>query len=244
MALPKLNIIKHSLTLPSTGKELTYRPFLVKEEKMLMMALESGEPKDMIRATRDIISSCVQDDIDVNNLPMFDIEYVFLQLRSKSIGDVTTISYTLGDEDKCSKDKDKNCSYSVEIDLNSVTVVKNKDHKDIIDLTDDIKIKMRYPEIEASTQVVGLEGEALVNKTFEMIGQCIEYILEGEEMHSTTDYTTKEIDEFLNSLTSGQFRSIQSFFDTMPKLRKEVNAKCPACGKKNTKVLEGLADFF
>lgn len=244
MALPKLNIIKHSLTLPSTGKELTYRPFLVKEEKMLMMALESGEPKDMIRATRDIISSCVQDDIDVNNLPMFDIEYVFLQLRSKSIGDVTTISYTLGDEDKCSKDKDKNCSYSVEIDLNSVTVVKNKDHKDIIDLTDDIKIKMRYPEIEASTQVVGLEGEALVNKTFEMIGQCIEYILEGEEMHSTTDYTTKEIDEFLNSLTSGQFRSIQSFFDTMPKLRKEVNAKCTACGKKNTKVLEGLADFF
>ena len=244
MALPKLNIIKHSLTLPSTGKELTYRPFLVKEEKMLMMALESGEPKDMIRATRDIISSCVQDDIDVNNLPMFDIEYVFLQLRSKSIGDVTTINYSLGDEDKCSKDKDKNCSYSVEIDLNSVTVVKNKDHKDIVDLTDDIKIKMRYPEIEASTNIVGLEGEALVNKTFEMIGQCIEYILEGEEMHSTTDYTTKEIDEFLNSLTSGQFRSIQSFFDTMPKLRKEVNAKCTACGKKNTKVLEGLADFF
>ena len=103
---------------------------------------------------------------------------------------------------------------------------------------------MKYPRIEASTQIVGLEGEALVNKTFEMIGDCIDYILEDEEMHSTSDYTSKEIDEFLNSLTSGQFREIQSFFDTMPKLRKEVTAKCTVCGKKNTKVLEGLADFF
>ena len=243
MALPKLNIIKHTLTLPSTGKELTYRPFLVKEEKMLMMAMESGETKDVITATRDIIDSCVESNIDVNNLPMFDIEYIFLQLRAKSIGEVTTISYSL-DDDKCSKDKNKNCIYSAEIALDTITIEKNKDHKDIIDLTDNIKIKMRYPEIEASTNIVGLEGEALVNKTFEMIGQCIEYILEDEEMYSTKDYTTKEVDEFLNSLTSGQFRSIQTFFDTMPKLRKEVTAKCTVCEKKNTKVLEGLADFF
>ena len=96
MALPKLNVINHNLNLPSTGKELTYRPFLVKEEKMLMMAMESGEPKDMIRATRDIITSCVEDNIDVNNLPMFDIEYIFLQLRAKSIGDITTIMLWIG----------------------------------------------------------------------------------------------------------------------------------------------------
>ena len=225
MALPKLNVINHNLNLPSTGKELTYRPFLVKEEKMLMMAMESGEPKDMIRATRDIITSCVEDNIDVNNLPMFDIEYIFLQLRAKSIGDITTISYTLGDEDKCSKNKDKSCTYSTEVDLNTVTINKNK-------------------EIEASTNIVGLEGEDLVNKTFEMIGNCIEYILEDEEMHSTKDYTSKEVEEFLNSLTSAQFRNIQNFFDTMPKLQKEIIAKCTVCGKKNTKVLEGLADFF
>ena len=243
MALPKLNIIKHTLTLPSTGKEITYRPFLVKEEKMLMMAMESGEAKDMINATRDIIVSCVEDDIDVTSLPMFDVEYIFLQLRAKSIGDVSTVNYSL-DDDICSKDKSKNCLYSAEINLDSVVIEKNKDHKDIIDLTNDIKIKMKYPKIEASTNIVGLEGEALVNKTFEMIGDCIDYILEDDEMHSTSDYTSKEIDEFLNSLTSGQFREIQSFFDTMPKLRKEVTAKCTVCGKKNTKVLEGLADFF
>ena len=243
MALPKLNIIKHTLTLPSTGKELTYRPFLVKEEKMLMMALESGEAKDMINATRDIIVSCVEDNIDVASLPMFDIEYIFLQLRSKSIGETAPVTYSL-DDDKCSKDKDKNCLYSVEVDLSTVGIVKNKDHKDIIDLTDSIKIKMKYPKIEASTNIVGLEGEALVNKTFELIGECMEYILEDEEMHTTSDYTSKEIEEFLNSLTSGQFRNIQKFFDTMPKLKKEVTAKCTTCGKKNTRVLEGLADFF
>ena len=243
MALPKLNIIKHTLTLPSTGKELTYRPFLVKEEKMLMMALESGEAKDMINATRDIIISCVEDNIDVASLPMFDIEYIFLQLRSKSIGETAPVTYSL-DNDKCSKDKSKNCLYSAEVDLDTVGVIKNKDHKDIIDLTDGIKIKMKYPKIESSTQIVGLEGEALVNKTFEMIGECIEYILEGEEMHTSSDYTSKEIEEFLNSLTSGQFRNIQNFFDTMPKLKKEVTAKCTSCGKKNTRVLEGLADFF
>ena len=117
MALPKLNIINHSLILPSTGKELTYRPFLVKEEKMLMMAMESGETKDVIRATRDIIESCVQDDININHLPMFDVEYIFLQLRAKSVGDVTTISFSLGDEDKCSKDEDKHCIYSTEIEF-------------------------------------------------------------------------------------------------------------------------------
>ena len=243
MALPKLNIIKHTLTLPSTGKDLTYRPFLVKEEKMLMMALESGEAKDMINATRDIIVSCVEDNIDVASLPMFDIEYIFLQLRSKSIGETAPVTYSL-DDDKCSKDKSKNCVYSVEVDLSTVDIVKNKDHKEVIDLTKNIKIKMKYPKIEASTNIVGLEGEALVNKTFEMIGECIEYILEDEEMHTTSDYTSKEIEEFLNSLTSGQFRNIQNFFDTMPKLTKEVTAKCASCGKKNTKVLEGLADFF
>jgi hypothetical protein len=243
MALPKLNIIKHTLTLPSTGKELTYRPFLVKEEKMLMMALESGEAKDMITATRDIIDSCVEDNIDVAGLPMFDVEYIFLQLRSKSIGEIAPVTYSLED-DKCSKDKSKNCSYAADIDLSTVTIEKNKDHKDIINLTKDIKIKMKYPKIEASTQIVGLEGEALVNKTFEMIGECIDYILEDEEMHTTADYTTKEVEEFLNSLTSAQFRSIQSFFDTMPKLRKEITAKCSACGKTHKRVLEGLADFF
>ena len=243
MALPKLNIIKHNLTLPSTGKKITFRPFLVKEEKILMMAMESGEATDMIHALRDIITSCVEEDIKVNTLPMFDIEYIFLQLRSRSVGEKTPITYSL-ENDICEKLKGANCSYLVEINLDEVQVEKNKDHKDLINLTKDIKIKMRYPKIEASAEIMGLEGEKLIDKTFEMIGGCMEYIMEGEEMHQTSDYSQKEIDDFLNSLSSPQFREIQKFFDTMPKLRKEVTAKCSECGKENKRVLEGLGDFF
>ena len=243
MALPKLNIVTHNLILPSTGKKYTFRPFLVKEEKILMMAMESGEATDMIHALRDIITSCVEEDIKVNTLPMFDIEYIFLQLRSRSVGEKTPITYSL-ENDNCEKVKGVNCSYLTEINLDEVQVEKNKDHKDIIDLTKDIKIKMKYPQIEASAEIMGLEGEKLIDKTFEMIGGCMEYIMEGEEMHQTSDYSQKEIDDFLNSLSSPQFREIQKFFDTMPKLRKEVTAKCSECGKENKRVLEGLGDFF
>ena len=243
MALPKLNIVKHNLILPSTGKKYTFRPFLVKEEKILMMAMESGEATDMIHALRDIITSCVEEDIKVNTLPMFDIEYIFLQLRSRSVGEKTPITYSL-ENDNCEKVKGANCSYLVEINLDEVQVEKNKDHKDIIDLTKNIKIKMKYPQIEASAEIMGLEGEKLIDKTFEMIGDCMEYIMEGEEMHQTSDYSQKEVDEFLNSLSSPQFREIQKFFDTMPRLRKEVTAKCKECGKENKRILEGLGDFF
>ena len=174
---------------------------------------------------------------------MFDIEYIFLQLRSRSVGEKTPITYSL-ENDNCEKVKGVNCSYLTEINLDEVQVEKNKDHKDIIDLTKDIKIKMKYPQIEASAEIMGLEGEKLIDKTFEMIGGCMEYIMEGEEMHQTSDYSQKEIDDFLNSLSSPQFREIQKFFDTMPKLRKEVTAKCSECGKENKRVLEGLGDFF
>ena len=243
MALPKLDVPVYELTLPSNEETISYRQFLVKEEKILMMAMESGEATDMIHALRDIITSCVEEDIKVNTLPMFDIEYIFLQLRSRSVGEKTPITYSL-ENDNCEKVKGVNCSYLTEINLDEVQVEKNKDHKDIIDLTKDIKIKMKYPQIEASAEIMGLEGEKLIDKTFEMIGGCMEYIMEGEEMHQTSDYSQKEIDDFLNSLSSPQFREIQKFFDTMPKLRKEVTAKCSECGKENKRVLEGLGDFF
>ena len=172
MALPKMNIITHTLTLPSSGKELTYRPFLVKEEKMLMMAMESGENKDMIRALRDIMVSCVDGDLDIDKLPMFDVEYIFLQLRSSSVGEMTPITYSL-DNDICKKNKNENCSYSVEVNLNDIKVEKQKDHTDLIGLTDDIKLKMKYPKMETSADIAGVEGEALLERTFEMIGDCI-----------------------------------------------------------------------
>jgi len=243
MALPKLNVMTHTLKLPSTGEELTYRPFLVKEEKILMMAMQSGEAKDMIRALREIISSCIETDIDVNSLPMFDIEYIFLQLRARSVGEVIDINYSLK-EDPCDKLQNASCNYQVSINLDDIEIEKDPKHKDLIDLNDTIKVKMRYPKIELTARMAGLTGDELVNKTFEMIADSIEYIMEGVEIHKSSDYTQNDIEEFLNSLSTNQFKKIQEFFETMPKLRKNIVATCSSCGKKNERTLEGMADFF
>ena len=143
MPLPKMNVGTHTLKLPSSGKEIEYRPFLVKEEKILMTAMESGETADMIRALRQIIDSCVENDLSAMDMPMFDIEYIFLQLRAKSVGEKIPISYSIENE-TCEKLMNGDCLYHVEIDVNEITVEKNPEHKDIIDLTKDIKIKMKW----------------------------------------------------------------------------------------------------
>ena len=209
--------MNHELTLPSTGKKITFRPFLVKEEKILMMAMQSGESADIVRTLRDIIESCVESELNVKTLTMFDIEYVFLQLRARSVGDTIPITYSL-EVETCQETNDK-CQFKTTINIDEIKVEKEKDHKDLIDITDKIKVKMRYPEIEMATRI-------------------------SKEMHKPSDYTEKELDEFLNSLSAEQFRSIQQFFDTMPKLRHKVIGKCSKCGKEDEKVLEGMADFF
>ena len=242
MSLPKLTVMNHELTLPSTGKKITFRPFLVKEEKILMMAMQSGESTDIVRTLRDIIESCVESELNVKTLTMFDIEYVFLQLRARSVGDTIPITYSL-EVETCQETNDK-CQFKTTINIDEIKVEKEKDHKDLIDITDKIKVKMRYPEIEMATRNSKLKQEEMIDATFLMIGQCIEYIMDGEEMHKPSDYTEKELDEFLNSLSAEQFRSIQQFFDTMPKLRHKVIGKCSKCGKEDEKVLEGMADFF
>jgi len=242
MALPKIAVMKHELTLPSSGEKITFRPFLVKEEKILMMALQSGEAKDMVMGLKEIINNCVEKDLKVDTLPPFDLEYIFLQLRARSVGDKIPISYSLSEE-MCKDDK-KECTFEKELNLDDIKVQKNKNHKDLIDLTDTIKVKMRYPDMEAAATMTGVEGVEMVDKTFDLIGQCIEYILDGEEMHNLSDYTKKEVDDFLNSLSTQNFKEIQTFFDTMPKLKHEITAKCKVCGKENKRVLEGMGDFF
>ena len=242
MALPKIVVMKHELTLPSSGEKITFRPFLVKEEKILMMALQGGEAKDMVRALKEIINNCVDKDLKVDTLPPFDLEYIFLQLRARSVGDVIPISYSIPEE--LCKDGKKECTFEIELNIDDVKIQKDKNHKDLIVLTDEIKLKMKYPDMEASVAMAGVEGAEMVDKTFDIIGQSIEYIVDGEEMHKLTDYTKKEADDFLNSLSTQHFKEIQTFFDTMPKLKHEITAKCKVCGKKNERVLEGMGDFF
>ena len=242
MALPIITVMKYELTLPSSGEKITFRPFLVKEEKILMMALQGGEAKDMVRGLKEIINNCVDKDLKVDTLPPFDLEYIFLQLRARSVGDVIPISYSIPEE-KC-KDGKEECTFNIELNIDDIKIQKNKNHKDLIDLTDSIKLKMKYPDMEASVAMAGIEGTEMVEKTFDIIGHCIEYIMDGEEMHKLTDYTKKEADDFLNSLSTQHFKEIQTFFDTMPKLKHEITAKCKVCGKKNERVLEGMGDFF
>ena len=242
MALPKIAVMKHELTLPSSGEKITFRPFLVKEEKILMMALQGGEAKDMVRGLKEIINNCVDKDLKVDTLPPFDLEYIFLQLRARSIGDVIPINYSIPEE--LCKDCKEECKFEIELNVDDIKIQKDKNHKDLIVLTDEIKLKMKYPDMEASVAMAGVEGTEMVDKTFDIIGQSIEYIVDGEEMHKLTDYTKKEADDFLNSLSTQHFKEIQTFFDTMPKLKHEITAKCKVCGKKNERVLEGMGDFF
>ena len=241
MALPKLTVMKHELALPSTGEKVTFRPFLVKEEKILMMAMQSGKPADMINGLKHIITNCVETDINIEELAPFDLEYIFLQLRARSVGDVISVSYSVPEE-KCTDDKD--CQFDVEINIDDVKIIKNEEHKELVELTDTIKIKMKYQDMEASGMMAGVEGVEMVNKTFDLIGNSIEYIMDGKEMHNPSDYTKVERDDFLNSLSTQHFKEIQNFFETMPKLSHTVKAKCNRCGKENERVLEGMADFF
>ena len=241
MSLPKLTVMKHKLTLPSTGESLTFRPFLVKEEKLLMMAMQSNDQEDMTRALKEIINNCIESQLNIDTLPMFDIEYIFLQLRARSVGDQIEVKYT--DPDKiCTNEKE--CTFESSINIDDIKIVKTENHTDLVTLTDKIKVKMKYPAMEMANKLQGIEQEDLVDSTFKMISACIDYIMDGEQMHKTSDYTEDEVNDFLNSLSSLQFKEIQTFFETAPKIKKEVTSTCRKCGTKDTKTLEGLADFF
>ena len=207
-----------------------------------MMSLQSGDAKDMVRGLKEIINNCVDKYLKVDTLPPFDLEFIFLQLRARSVGDKIPINYSIPEE--ICKDGKEECKFEIELNVDDIKIQKDKNHKDLIVLTDEIKLKMKYPDMEASVAMAGIEGAEVVDKTFDIIGQSIEYIVDGKEMHKLTDYTKVEADDFLNSLSTQHFKEIQTFFDTMPKLKHEITAKCKVCGKKNERVLEGMGDFF
>ena len=243
MALPTIAVPKYQLTIPSSGKEVNYRPFLVKEEKILLIAMESEDEMEMTSAIRDIIGNCVYEDLDVKNMPMFDIEYIFLQLRAKSKGEVIDLSFECG---KCKK------PITTKVDISKIEVTKTEGHVPKIPLSDDIGVIMKYPSMEIQ-KVISKENSDVENIFF-TISSCIESIWDKETVYSTKDHTQKEINDFLESLPDNAFAKIQNFFDTVPSLKHEFELKCEhktgkgkkasICGHKETKTLEGLASFF
>ena len=236
MALPKLNTPTYELEVPSTDEKIKYRPFLVKEEKILLMAMESKDNAQIINAVKDIVSSCTFEKVNVSKMPMFDMEYIFLQIRSKSVGEVSKLKILCPD--------DKKTYASVELDLTKVEVQVGDDHTNKIELTDDMGMIMTYPTIDSFLES-GIEKIDATNM-LDVIGSCVLQIYEekGEKVYEAKDQTKKELSDFIESMNSNQFKKLQSFFDTMPKLKHEVMVKNPKTKKENKVTLTGLNDFF
>lgn len=237
MALPLSNTPVFTLTVPSTEKKVKYRPFLVKEEKALLIAQQSEDPVVMIDTIKNIIQSCVKDDLDVDSLATFDIEYIFAQIRAKSVGEYVDLIFYC---DTCTSEDAK---VKMTFDLTTLKVEKGDTHTTKIDLFEDVGVAMKYPNIETITKLQNL-SDGGVDQIFSIITDCIDYIYNSEQVFYAKEHSKKELEEFLENMTPEQFAKVQNFFETMPKIRQEVDYTCPVCGKQHHKVLEGIQSFF
>jgi hypothetical protein len=233
MALPKINTPTFELEIPSTKEKLTYRPFLVKEEKILLLAMEQDKEEEMMQAVKQIIDNCTFEKLDLDDLALFDIEFVFLRIRSKSVGEIVNLKLLCEDDGETYAD--------VEINLDDVTVDYPEGHSNKIELDDNVGMLMQYPQFETA---LGMNSDSDTENIFTMIKRSIKQIYDGDTLHERTDFTGKELDEFLESLSSKHFQKMQAFFETMPRVRHEVKFKNPKTKKNNTVTLEGLNAFF
>jgi hypothetical protein len=235
MPLPKIVTPTYELRLPSTDQLIKYRPFLVKEEKVLLMAMESEDENQMINAVKTILKNCIVSKIKVDDLAVFDIEYLFLNIRAKSVGEQIDLNITCPD--------DGETVVPLEINVEDIQVQKSEDHSRIIPLTDTISVVMKYPSMEMFVKT-NFTANAKTEDVFEIAASCIEQVVEGEDVYETKSFTKKEINEFLDSLDTAQFLLIQKFFESMPKLSHTVKVTNPVTNVESDVVLEGLASFF
>ena len=239
MPLPKINTPTYELELPSTGKKIKYRPFLVREEKILLMALESEDMKQISSGIIQILNDCILTrGIKVQTLATFDIEYLFLNVRAKSVGETVEVNITCPD--------DGETTVEMEIEIDSIKVQKDKKHKNIIKLDDTYSMKLKYPSFDQfiDNNFEVSQDVSDVNQSLNMITSCIEMVYDEEESWSASDCSKKELTEFVDQLNSKQFKQIESFFTTMPKLSHTIAVKNPNTGVESEVVLEGLASFF
>ena len=232
MALPKLNTPQYELELPSTGEKIKFRPFLVKEQKLLMMAQESDKEEEISEAVMNIIDSCTTG-IDARKLPIFDIEYVFLKLRTKSVGETANIKVKCPDDNKTFVD--------VTIKLDEVAVHMTADHTNVVQLTDNIKMIMKYPLMN---DMKGVDFDDGISGTFSLISKCVHEIHDGDNIHNRIDMTDIELNDFIDTMDTQQFEKIMDFFNTMPKLRHAITVVNPKTKKKGEVMLEGLDSFL
>ena len=237
MALPRLDVPIYELVIPSTDEKIKFRPFLVKEEKILLIAMESGKSEDMIQSVKDIVDECTFNKLKLGEMPMFDVEYLFLNIRAKSVGEVSKLKVLCQDDMK---------TYAnVEIDLNEVQVEVDGDiHSNKIELTDEMGVIMKYPTIDSFTK--NDIKEITAANMIDVIASCVEQVYDkkGEEVYDSKDSTQKELVDFVEQLNTTQFQEIQKFFDTMPRLQHTITVKNPKTKKESKVTLTGLSDFF
>ena len=233
MALPKLASAKFELTLPSTGEKVEYRPFLVKEEKALMIAQQAGKSEDIMRAVKDVITSCTFEKVDAEKLPIFDLEYIFINLRAKSVGEIVKLMVTCPD--------DNTTKVQVDVDLTKIECHKEVGHDTNIRLTDEIGLVMDYPRVSSVTEL-DLDNE--MESTFEVIKSCVRQVYDSNNVYEKIDMDKNDLNEFIESMSHDQFERVQEFFNTMPKVRHMIKVKNPKTGVDGEVVLEGMQSFF
>ena len=233
MALPKIAQQKYKTKIPSTKKEVKFREFLMKEQKILLMASEGNSETEMYSAMITILESCIDEEVDYGKLPMSDLEFLLMKIRSKSVGEEVALVL---------KHKSGDCKevQHVTINLNDVKVVSHKDHTNLIELKDKISVQMKYPAVDAIEKLKGLND---ADAAFGMIRMCLDMVIQGDEVYEVKDFSDKEVDEFVDSLPTDEFEKIEHFFKTMPALKHTIKWKCNGCGKDEASVVEGLANF-
>ena len=235
MALPKLNTPTYSLVLPSTGEEIKFRPFLVKEQKLLMLAQESENNKEMLDTVVKIVSSCTFNKVDPTHSPLFDIEYVFLKLRAKSVGENVEVTLLCPDDEETYTTK--------KINLDKIEIEVDESHSNEIQLTEQIKLIMKYPQMSDMNQI-NTQDNSQINLVFSVLKHCILEVQDGDTSYQKVDISDKDLEEFIDSFDTEQFEKIMTFFETMPKLREKVEVTNPKTQVTSEIVLEGLESFL
>ena len=239
--LPKIDTPIYDLTLPLSKKKIRFRPFLVKEEKILLMAMESEDENAMLLAIQQIVNNCcLNKDFDVESLPLSDLEFLFLNLRARSVGEVVELQYKCNN--KPNKDSDEECGHLVKFELNLLEVQPevDKDHTTKIALSPKMGIVMKYPSMKLMENVSGTEVEKLMT----ILISCIDYIYDEEQLYYSKDQTKEELLDFVESLNRNQFAELQKFFETLPKIKKELHFHCDKCGYDENIFVEGIQNFF
>ena len=245
MALPKIDVPTYETKLISSGKIVKYRPFLVKEQKLFLMAAQSTDEKETVDVVKQVLNNCILSEIDVDDLPTFDLEHLFMQLRARSVGEVVNLKYNCNNIVKDDKGEEKTCGSLVKFDLNILDIKPTIDekHSSKIEISDKLGIMMKYPTLKLINGVTNLKDED-IDTVLDVIVSCIDYIYDEEQMYYAKDSTKEELIEFIEGMEQEDMEKIQLFFSTMPKITKTLDFKCKKCGYEEEVTVQGIQNFF